>query len=582
MPQRCHTCSAANLFRPPHLTPHRIENLDHLSNLVWLDLSFNKITKIEGLTELRSLEDLTLHCNDVEVLENMDTLTELKCFSIGKNRLDNLDDIAKYLRRFKKLRMLSLAGSPCHTRMQPQIYEAKVLAHLSNLKYLDYRLVDAKSVANAKAEHREHLVQVEELDKKEEERHRAEKQRVQEEQDLVACNCAGMATLFDELVAEGTEAKQIASFRESGVYDDSGRLKDALTRYRDAFDEKVREFVVRMQEHKRTKDEEDADFGETLTSAKNEIDDECKRLIKQFEKRKKLVMPRHNGHPTEDELKRTEENPKAVEDLRQHLKTLKEHLLERETNQQEAYEAVISEFETNYVALQEETIETIGECFKKLQDIEKMYRDDLEGAFEEMRQKQQTSGEPGGGGGGGGDHDRDGEWEQEMNSKLTQLESILENKEELDKLVEDSHQARQQKLYSNEERLGEREKVSCSSLIDFEKEKEHGRNRARVCEIHMYCNLVERLIRQELDEADMRDVCLLSQTQTLCSHHVHRRRSMLPRASACRSRSRWPLIHNLSYLHKLLALWRVRCIVEQTYRCDKRIVHVVRLLFIVH
>ena len=450
-------------------------------------MSFNKITKIEGLSELRKLEDLTLHCNEVEVLEGMDALSELKCFSIGKNKLENLDDIAKYLRKFKKLRMLSLAGSPCHSRIQPQIYEAKVLAHLSKLKYLDYRLVDAKAVGTAKAEHREHLVQVEELDKKEDERLRAAKMLEQEEADLESCNCAGVTQLFEELLADGTEAKQIASFRESGVYDDTGRLKEASTKYRDMFEEKVREFVSRMQDHKKGKEEEYNDFRETLVFAKEDVDQECKNLIKTFEKAKKLVLPRHDGHPTDEEIKRTEEDATGVEKLRGLLKVLKEELLEKETDQQEAYEAVISEFETNYITLQEETTETIGECFKKLQDCEKSYRDELESAFEEMRLKHQsaagtdTAPPPGG-------EDRNSDWEQDLTTKRTQLESILENKEELDKLVEDSHQARQQKLYSKEERLGDNEKNNCLSLIENEKEREHQRNRGRVCEIHMYVN----------------------------------------------------------------------------------------------
>ena len=37
-----------------------ISGLDSLVNLVWLDLGFNKISKIEGLNKLTKLEDLSL------------------------------------------------------------------------------------------------------------------------------------------------------------------------------------------------------------------------------------------------------------------------------------------------------------------------------------------------------------------------------------------------------------------------------------------------------------------------------------------------------------------------------------------
>ena len=41
----------------------KIQNLDHLVNLKWLDLSFNLIEKIEGLDNLSKLTDLSLFSN---------------------------------------------------------------------------------------------------------------------------------------------------------------------------------------------------------------------------------------------------------------------------------------------------------------------------------------------------------------------------------------------------------------------------------------------------------------------------------------------------------------------------------------
>ena len=52
-------------------------------NLTWLDLSFNKISKIEGLDTLVKLVDLSLFNNQIETIENLDALTELNVFSIG-------------------------------------------------------------------------------------------------------------------------------------------------------------------------------------------------------------------------------------------------------------------------------------------------------------------------------------------------------------------------------------------------------------------------------------------------------------------------------------------------------------------
>ena len=87
----------------------KVENLGHLVKLQWLDLSFNNISKIEGLESLTQLTDLTLYSNNITALEGMDKLLNLNCFSIGKNNLNELDEVAKYLRKFKKLRMLTLS-----------------------------------------------------------------------------------------------------------------------------------------------------------------------------------------------------------------------------------------------------------------------------------------------------------------------------------------------------------------------------------------------------------------------------------------------------------------------------------------
>lgn len=54
------------------------------TNLTWLDLSFNNISKIEGLETLTQLRDLSLFNNNICVIENLDTLTDLQVLSLGE------------------------------------------------------------------------------------------------------------------------------------------------------------------------------------------------------------------------------------------------------------------------------------------------------------------------------------------------------------------------------------------------------------------------------------------------------------------------------------------------------------------
>jgi hypothetical protein len=49
-----------------------------------------------------------------------------------------------YLRRFPKLEILNLAGNPIG---KLQEYRPYILAHVNNLRYVDYRLVDETAVS---------------------------------------------------------------------------------------------------------------------------------------------------------------------------------------------------------------------------------------------------------------------------------------------------------------------------------------------------------------------------------------------------------------------------------------------------
>jgi hypothetical protein len=81
-------------------------------NLKWLDLSFNRITKIEGLDTLVKLEDLSLADNHITIIEGLDNLSELNVFSFGNNMVRYHEDTGKYLMRLRnKLQVVKMAGN---------------------------------------------------------------------------------------------------------------------------------------------------------------------------------------------------------------------------------------------------------------------------------------------------------------------------------------------------------------------------------------------------------------------------------------------------------------------------------------
>eukprot|EP00920_Eleutheroschizon_duboscqi_P042971 GHVT01102331.1.p1 GENE.GHVT01102331.1~~GHVT01102331.1.p1 ORF type:complete len:256 (-),score=18.06 GHVT01102331.1:578-1345(-) len=70
-----------------------MENVAHLINLRVLDLSFNKIRKIENISTLVNLEKLYLSSNKITKIENLETLTKLKLLELGENRIRQIEGI---------------------------------------------------------------------------------------------------------------------------------------------------------------------------------------------------------------------------------------------------------------------------------------------------------------------------------------------------------------------------------------------------------------------------------------------------------------------------------------------------------
>lgn len=112
----------------------KIENISHLVNLKWLDLSFNKIERIQGLSSLVQLTDLSLYNNDIIVVEGLETLLNLSVLSLGRNKIADVIQMLKHIKHLKKLEVLRV-GENHFTHSE---YKNFILVHLPELKFLDY------------------------------------------------------------------------------------------------------------------------------------------------------------------------------------------------------------------------------------------------------------------------------------------------------------------------------------------------------------------------------------------------------------------------------------------------------------
>lgn len=73
----------------------KIENLESLINLECLILSNNKISKIENLESLTKLDKLFLQCNKINKIENLEFLTNLEYLYLDYNNIENIENLDK-------------------------------------------------------------------------------------------------------------------------------------------------------------------------------------------------------------------------------------------------------------------------------------------------------------------------------------------------------------------------------------------------------------------------------------------------------------------------------------------------------
>ena len=182
-----------------------IRGLETLVNLKWLDLSFNNITKIEGLNALTKLKDLSLCNNKIEVVENLDECTQLECLSLGNNQISKLEHLIK-LRKFRKLRLLVIEGNPACKDPECRML---VLAHLPQLKYLNFSLIQQKDATLAREQYQDELLEAEEREALEEQTRKAAEDKENYMQGLREANLVNLETLYDEMFDSDKELKKL-------------------------------------------------------------------------------------------------------------------------------------------------------------------------------------------------------------------------------------------------------------------------------------------------------------------------------------------------------------------------------------
>eukprot|EP00762_Andalucia_godoyi_P002481 ANDGO_02811.mRNA.1 Dynein regulatory complex subunit 3 len=458
---------------------HKIDGLQHMVNLRWLDLSFNNIAKIENLHTLVNLCDLTLYGNQISHLEGMEKLLQLECLSIGKNNLEKIEEIL-YLRRYKKLRMLTIAGNPLDKDPEHRSF---CLAHCPGIKYLDYKLVDAAEKVAAKEAHEDLLFELDEKDRKADADALDAAKNAAEDAELAAANVSGLGSLLESLITEDPEYPKIRAFEP--LYEEQ------LTTFKEQMTLAILEIKTNMLAQLTKKRECTTEYEVAVAQAKEESDSNGKDIVKQFEKLEKRAMREildiQQRMEAEGEL--DEASERRMDDLlnlmRDELKSVQQSLLDLENILMEQIENVNLEYIKDQEVLSNQTKEIVQSSFLRLQDLENIFAEkQFEKAFVRFEQAQND--------------------DAVLNEYDDVTRQILSDKDVFTTAFTASHDNHVSKLNAREETFQKKERSSLEALVKAVQDREYKRNRSRVQEIWSYCDSVvqklEALANQLLPE----------------------------------------------------------------------------------
>ncbi len=128
-----------------------IDGLEPLQNLDTLNISYNQIKQLSGLSCCPTLSTLICTNNQLSSVESLQHLAECKGLRTLDLQNNNISDpaVLDVLKQLPELRCLYLKGNPVVSNMKN--YRKTVIAALPELTYLDERPVfeDERRLVNA-------------------------------------------------------------------------------------------------------------------------------------------------------------------------------------------------------------------------------------------------------------------------------------------------------------------------------------------------------------------------------------------------------------------------------------------------
>lgn len=430
----------------------------------WLDLSFNKISSVEGLQSATELVDLNLSNNELTSVRGLEKLPHLEVLSMSNNSLASAEDIT-VLRWAPALRALAVAGNPFTHAGTAGEARSAVLARLPSLGFLDWSAVTPEEVSAAADAHR---TDVDKLRREEAERdaqRTAAAQQQQLQKQHAKAGLSRVASLVNALASEDakTRDRMLKLPDIPAIWSEFQQEANAL----------AQDVIDRLSEVAAVLEDEEDQVEEALAAVRDRATHSARAAVDGWMKARKQLERMLEA----DEAPISELHAKAQE-LRAVGLRVHQQLLADEVEVHDTCTAILNEFESQYAELAAQRATSINALFRDMETCVTQLSDSLKASMTGIVQAVAEAAASGGGNAltPKGDVFRPSDLEQDVFALVQDRESAMA-------AVAAGHEVRLTRLYREDDEVKVEEREREHEAVEGREEAELVRHRGRVQEI---------------------------------------------------------------------------------------------------
>ena len=346
-----------------------------------------------------------------------------------------------------------------------------VFAYVSNLKYLDYAVVDEVDVATAKEQYHDELLDIEEKESVILEKAQRDKTTGEYVAKLDEASILFAYTLFDDMFNDDTEIEKLKYLPG---------IKDAIDSTKANFKAISDEFIATAMEKYALKTRDINFFNKAVNGVREKDDKECAQLIESFNASKKvsteLILEAEN-----------KERIAIVKRLTDELDKVCDELMSIEIRQVGKFEVLVDNFENKMMEMKAEALDMQNTFFRSIEKMEEDFAGTMRNIAVDLIER----------------FTREELTEDYLDEEAL---SLVQDREACMTVISASHDIHVGKLLKKEDEARAVETRKTQGVVNDANEKERSRNRDHILQIHDFSKNAKTQLNSYLENDEDDDV----------------------------------------------------------------------------